>query len=215
MTVKVKICGLSNAVSVAAAVTEGADYVGFVFYPKSPRVVTAEQTAALIAPLPAIMTTVGLFVNASDDVIKNVLHVAPLRMLQLHGKETPERVAAVKQLTGLPVIKAVGIASVHDIETARMYEAVADLLLLDAKPPADGLPGGNAVTFDWSILENALLTKPWMLAGGLNAENIAQAVATTGARILDVSSGVEDSPGQKNSAKIKAFLEQARGLGST
>ena len=212
MTIKVKICGLREEASVAAAVAGGAHYVGFVFYLKSPRAVTAEQAAALIAPLPASVTSVGLFVDASDEDITRVLRLAPLRMLQLHGKETPERIAAVKKITGLPVIKAIGIAAPQDIETARLYEPVADLLLLDAKPPTNGFPGGNAVAFDWKILEKASFAKPWMLAGGLNTENIAQAVALTGAQILDVSSGVEDAAGQKNPAKIKAFLERAKSL---
>ena len=212
MTIKVKICGLRDAEAVGAAVAGGAAYVGFVFYPKSPRFVTVEQAAALVAPLPASVLSVGLFVDASDEEIGDVLRVAPLRMVQLHGKETVERVEAVKRLTGLPVIKAVGVASSEDIETARGYEAVADLLLLDAKPPVGGLPGGNAVAFDWGVLEKVRFGKPWMLAGGLNAGNIERAVAVTGARLLDVSSGVEDGVGRKSLEKIRVFLETAERL---
>ncbi len=210
MTVQVKICGLRDAASVAAAVEGGARYVGFVFYPKSPRVVDAETAAALIAPLPPSVISVGLFVDPSDNDVLRVLRIAPLRMIQLHGSETPERVAAVKRLTGLPVIKAVGIASRQDILAARLYESTADLLLLDAKPSAGGLPGGNAAVFDWSLLKDEVFAKPWLLAGGLNEANSESAVAATGASILDVSSGVEAGVGQKSPAKIKAFLAQAR-----
>lgn len=212
MSVEVKICGLRDASSLSAAVTGGARYVGFVFYPRSPRAVDAQTAAALIEQLPGSVTPVGLFVDASDDEIAQTLRVAPLRMVQLHGNETPERVAAVKKMTGLPVIKAIGIATPQDVETARLYEPVADMLLLDAKPRPGALPGGNAASFDWSLLKKASFTRPWMLAGGLNESNIAEATAATGARILDVSSGVEEAPGRKNPAKIKAFLEKARGF---
>lgn len=212
MTIEVKICGLRDAASVAAAVAGDARYVGFVFYPKSPRAVTAEQAAALISQLPTATTSVGLFVDPSDDDVLKILRLAPLQMLQLHGKETPERIAFIKKTTGLPIIKAIGIASRQDIQTAKRYESVADILLLDAKAPSNGLPGGNATSFDWHVLENTQFTKPWMLAGGLEVANIAQAVALTKARILDVSSGVEDALGQKNPAKITAFLNQAKQL---
>ncbi|MGB9152310.1 MAG: phosphoribosylanthranilate isomerase [Alphaproteobacteria bacterium] len=212
MSVEVKICGLCDAESVAATVAGGARYAGFVFYSKSPRAVDAESAAALIARLPASTASVGLFVDAGDDEIRRVLRIVSMPMIQLHGTETPERVAAVKKLTGLPVIKAVGIAAAQDVEAARRYESVADMLLLDAKPLADGLPGGNAAIFDWGLLKNASFARPWMLAGGLNEQNIAAAVAATGARILDVSSGVEEAVGRKNSAKIKAFLEKAHRL---
>jgi phosphoribosylanthranilate isomerase len=130
-------------------------------------------------------------------------------MIQLHGSETPSRVAAVNALTGLPVIKAVGISSASDLAHTHAYEAIADMLLLDAKPIAGGLPGGNATSFDWSLLSGVAFARPWMLAGGLNVSNIAQALAVTGARRLDVSSGVEDAPGHKNPQKIKEFLALA------
>ena len=210
MTVQVKICGLCDAASVAAAVEGGARYVGFVFYPKSPRVVDPETAAVLIASLPPSVISVGLFVDPTDDELLRVLRIAPLRMIQLHGAETPERVAALKRLTSLPVIKAIGIASRQDILAARLYESTADLLLLDAKSPAGGLPGGNAASFDWSLLKNEAFARPWLLAGGLTALNSEAAVAATGASILDVSSGVEEGVGRKSPAKIKAFLAQAR-----
>lgn len=206
MTLQVKICGLRDAAAVDAAVAGGASFVGFVFYAKSPRVVEANIAASLIARLPVSVTSVGLFVDPTDEELDRVLRIAPLRMIQLHGTESPERVLAVKKLTGLPVIKAVGIAAPQDILTARTYEPVADLLLLDAKPSAGGRPGGNAAVFDWSLLKNASFTKPWLLAGGLNVSNIEAAVAETGTCMLDVSSGVESGGGQKSPTKIRAFL---------
>jgi phosphoribosylanthranilate isomerase len=209
VSVAVKICGLRDAPSVAAAVEGGAKYVGFVFYAKSPRAVASDLVAALIVPLPKSVVTVGLFVDPSDEDVMRVLRVAPLQMIQLHGAETSQRVAAIKTLTGLPVMKAVGVASVRDITPALAFEDVADMLLLDAKPVAGQLPGGNATAFDWNILKGAVFSKPWMLAGGLNADNIDAATAATGARIVDVSSGIEDAPGRKNTGKIKAFLEKA------
>ena len=209
MTVQVKICGLRDAASVFAAVEGGARYVGFVFYSKSPRIVDAETVATLIAPLSPDVISVGLFVDPLDDDVMRVLRVAPLRMIQLHGAETPERVAVLKNLTGLPIIKAVGIASRRNIATARLYESTADLLLLDATPPPGGLPGGNAAVFDWSLLKNEEFAKPWLLAGGLTELNSEAAVAATGAKILDVSSGVEEGLGRKSPAKIRSFLEKA------
>jgi phosphoribosylanthranilate isomerase len=210
LSVQVKICGLSDKDSVAAAVAGGACYLGFVFCPRSRHKADAVLVASLIAQVPPSISSVGLFVDPSDDELARVLQKAPLRMIQLHGAESPARVAFVKKLTGLPVIKAVGIAAPQDVEAIRRYEPVADFLLLDAKPPAGGLSGGNGVVFDWSLLKNAAFSKPWLLAGGLNAQNMEDAVAATGARILDVSSGVEDTKGRKSPAKIRAFLDKAR-----
>lgn len=213
MAVGVKICGLTDAASVAAAGAGGARYAGFVFFDKSPRALAPERAAALIAQLPAQTESVGLFVDAGDDDIRRVLSVAPLRLLQLHGRETPERVADLRRQTGLPVIKAIGVAQASDLDDALSYEGVADFLLLDAKPPKHSdLPGGNAVTFDWGLLRGARLRKPWLLAGGLRADNLAAAVAATHAPVVDVSSGVEDAPGVKNPAKIAAFLDLAAHL---
>jgi phosphoribosylanthranilate isomerase len=205
LKIDIKICGLNDTAAVAAAVDAGARYAGFVFYPKSPRAVSAEQAASLVTPLPSSVTPVGLFVDASDDEFIRVLRVTPLRMLQLHGSETLQRVASVKTLTGLPVIKAAGIAAVEDVMAAKTYETVADFLLLDAKPGF--LPGGNAAAFDWALLKGIAFAKPWLLAGGLTEANVAEAVAVTGARMLDVSSGVEAAPGRKNPAKIRGFIK--------
>jgi phosphoribosylanthranilate isomerase len=212
VSVRVKICGLKDAASVAASVTGGANYLGFVFYPPSPRAVDAATAATLIAVVPASIISVGLFVDPSDDDLQHILKTVPLRMIQLHGKETPDRVAAVKKLTGLPVMKAIGIAAAEDVTAARIYENAADMLLLDAKPVAGDLPGGNAARFDWALLRNARFTKPWMLAGGLTEQNIAEAVKTTGAKIVDVSSGVESQKGVKSLEKITRFLRTARAI---
>ena len=210
MSLDVKICGLNDAASVDAAVAGGARYAGFVFYPKSPRAVAVEQASALVARLPASIFSVGLFVDADDDEIRYVATSAKLTMIQLHGQETPQRVAAVKSLTGLPVIKAIGIATVADVETALRYPTVADILLLDSKPSAQTLPGGNATAFDWTLLSGVAFARPWMLAGGLKADTLARAISVTRATLVDVSSGVEDAPGRKNPLKIKEFMQKAR-----
>jgi len=212
VTIHVKICGLGDKEAVAAAVEGGARYLGFVFCPGSRHRIEAADAASLIARVPSPVASVGLFVDPSDDDIAQVLSFAPLSMIQLHGAETPERVSSVKRATGLPVIKALGICAPQDVAAAKQYEPVADLLLLDSWSPQGGISGGNGVAFDWSLLKNASLSKPWMLAGGLNAQNIEAAVAATGARILNVSSGVEDESGKKSPARIKEFLERAHTL---
>jgi phosphoribosylanthranilate isomerase len=197
-----------------AALEGGAAFVGLVFYPPSPRAVTPEQAAPLAALVPDEVITTGLLVDADDATIEAILHEVPLDLLQLHGAESPARVAAVKARFGLPVMKVVKLRQPGDLETVEPYLAVADRLLFDAKPPAEmkgALPGGNAVTFDWTLLAGTTWALPWMLAGGLTAENVARAIAVSGAPAVDVSSGVEDRPGVKNPNKIKAFLDAARG----
>ena len=215
MTVETKICGLSTSEGIEAAVAGGASYIGFVFFPRSPRSVTPEQAADLRALVPRGVAVVALMVNPDDALVKSVLeHVAP-DMIQLHGAETPERVAEIKALTALPVMKAVAIAGQDDVERALGYAGTADRLLLDAKPPKDrqnALPGGNGVTFDWRLIEGREWPLPWMLSGGLTAENVAEAVRLTGAAAVDVSSGVEKAPGIKDAALIGAFLESVRDL---
>ena len=215
MTVETKICGLSTSEGIEAAVAGGASYIGFVFFPRSPRSVTPEQAAGLRALVPRGVAVVALMVNPDDALVTSVLeHVAP-DMIQLHGAETPERVAEIKALTSLPVMKAVAIAGQDDVERALGYAGTADRLLLDAKPPKDrenALPGGNGVTFDWRLIEGREWPLPWMLSGGLTAENVAEAVRLTGAAAVDVSSGVEKAPGIKDAALIGAFLESVRDL---
>ena len=213
MTVQVKICGISTPETMTAALEGGAAFVGLVFYPKSPRAVTPGAAAALASLVPADVVKTGLLVDAEDATIAAVLEEVPLDLLQLHGSESPERIAEVKARFGLPVMKVVKLRKAGDLEAVQPYLEVADRLLFDAKPPAEmtgALPGGNAVAFDWTILAGTTWPVPWMLAGGLTAENVARAIAVSGAPAVDVSSGVEDRPGVKNPNKIKAFLEAVR-----
>jgi phosphoribosylanthranilate isomerase len=214
MGVAAKICGLSTAEGVAAAVGGGAKFVGFVFYPPSPRAVTPVRAAELCAVVSAGIARVGLFVDADDARIEAVLARAPLDILQFHGKETPQRVAEAKLRFGLPIIKAVAIAGPQDVLAAEQHQDVADLLLFDAKPPrrAASLPGGNGLPFDWQLIAGRSWRRPWLLSGGLTAELLPEAVRVSGAAIVDVSSGVETRPGIKHPAKIRAFLTAAQAL---
>ena len=210
MTVEVKICGLNTAPTVAAAIAGDARYVGFVFYPPSPRGITAPEFARLAAAVPPGVIRVGLFVDAEDDFIAEKLDAARLDLLQLHGAESPARVAAIRARFRIAVMKAIKVAGPADIDAARPYEAVADRLLFDAKPPKSmrsPLPGGNALAFDWRLLRGARWSRPWMLSGGLDADNVAEAIGVSGATAVDVSSGVEDKPGRKSAARIAAFLK--------
>jgi phosphoribosylanthranilate isomerase len=214
MRVAAKICGLSTEAAVTAAVAGGAAYLGFVFYPPSPRAVTAERAARVYAGMPEGITRVGLFVDADDDAISAVLAAAPIDLLQFHGGESPERVADAKTRFGRPVMKAIAIAGREDVLAAARYEEVADLLLFDAKPPrrSDALPGGNGLAFDWGLIAGRTWRRPWMLSGGLTAEILPEAVRISGAAVVDVSSGVESRPGVKDLHKIHDFLAVARTL---
>lgn len=215
MTIEAKICGINSAEAMAAARDGGAAYAGFIFYPRSPRYVAPAQARELAAVAAGGPATVGVVVDLADAEIAAIVETVPLAMLQLHGRETPERVAAVRERFALPVMKVVSVAGAADVDRAAAYEAVADRLLFDAKPPRDrpeALPGGNALAFDWQLLAGRAWRLPWMLSGGLNADNLEQAVRTSRARAVDVSSGVEDAPGVKNPAKIAALLAAARGL---
>ena len=208
MTLEVKICGLSTLAAVEAAVEGGARFVGFVFFPRSPRVVTPAQAAALAAAVPAGVAKVGLVVDADDETLAEIVEAAGLDMLQLHGKETPARAVEIRTRFGLPVMKAVPIYEAADVDRARVYEDVADRLLFDAKPPKGATrPGGNALAFDWELLAGRTWRLPWMLAGGLDSGNVEEAVRISGAAVVDVSSGVESAPGVKSPDKIRAFLE--------
>ena len=208
--IRVKICGLSTPETVAAAADAGAAYVGSVFFEKSPRNVTIAQAHDLAVEVPVGVAKVALTVNAEDAFLRDITDVVPLDMIQLHGDETPERVAQVRDLTGLPVMKAVGIAGAEDVERLEAYATVSDQLLVDAKPAPDGeLPGGNGVSFDWRLIANRRWSVPWMLAGGLTPENVAEAIRLTGARQIDVSSGVESRPGVKDAATIREFIKAA------
>jgi phosphoribosylanthranilate isomerase len=207
----VKICGLRDQTNIDAAAAAGARYIGFVFFERSPRAVTFEQAAALAVAAPVGLAKVGLVVNPDDAFLTDLLNVVPLDMIQLHGSETPARVAEVRQKFGLPVMKAVGVADASDLAQLDAYEAVADQVLLDAKPPRDAtLPGGNGHTFDWGLIAGRLWTKPWMLAGGLTVDNVGTAIARTGVKQIDLSSGVESAPGVKDPALIAQFVAAAQ-----
>jgi phosphoribosylanthranilate isomerase len=209
MRVLVKICGVSTPEAAAAAVEGGAGMVGLAFFAKSPRYVTPERAIELARAVP--VRKVGFFVDADDAAIDAALPA--LDLLQLHGHETPERVADLRKRTGKPVIKAVPLAVAADVAAARRYEGAADWLLFDAKPaPGAPRPGGNGVPFDWTLLAGTTWTVPWLLSGGLTPENVAAAVQATGAEAVDVSSGVESAPGRKDLGRIAAFLDAVRRL---
>jgi phosphoribosylanthranilate isomerase len=203
-----KICGINDAAAMQAAVEAGADLVGFVFFPPSPRAVTPAQAAAIARPGPG---KVGLFVDPTEDDIAAVLAALPLDVIQLHGEETPARCAAIRARFGLPVMKALGIASAADLDALADYAPVVDRFLLDAKAPPDApLPGGNAAPFDWTLTAGRTIPRPWLLAGGLTPENVGQAIAVSGAPGVDVSSGVERARGVKDPARIAAFVAASR-----
>jgi phosphoribosylanthranilate isomerase len=208
MDIRVKICGLKEPAHVAAAAEAGAAYVGFVFFEKSPRNVSIAQARDLAVEAPVGVAKVALTVNADDAFLDKLVETVPLDMLQLHGNESPERVAEVRARFGLPVMKAIGIADAEDVAKIDTYGAVADQLLVDAKPPKNAdLPGGNGLSFDWRLVNRKYWPRPWMLAGGLTADNVAEAVKMTGARQLDLSSGVESTPGVKDIGMIRAFMK--------
>ena len=205
---RVKICGLRDVASLEAAVDAGASYVGLVFFPKSPRNVAIAQAALIAQAAPVGVAKVALVVDADDALLDAIVADVPLDILQLHGKETPERVAEIRARYGLPVMKAVGVADESDLPKLDLYAKVADQILVDAKPPKSAdLPGGNGLSFDWRLIAGRRWPVPWMLAGGLTPDNVAEAIALTGATQLDVSSGVESAPGVKDPARIKAFCE--------
>lgn len=210
--ISVKICGLRDAASVAACVDAGVRYLGFNFFAKSPRSVTPTEAAALGSDVPPGVAKVALAVNPDDALLDEITRVSLPDMIQLHGQETPERVAEVKARYGLPVIKAIGIAGAEDLEAIDLYSRVVDQLLIDAKPPKGAdLPGGNGLVFDWQLLRSRRYwTVPWMLAGGLTPQNVGLAVVKTGARQVDTASGVETAPGVKDPALIRAFVAAAQ-----
>jgi phosphoribosylanthranilate isomerase len=207
--VRVKICGVRDAAAIEAAHRAGAAYVGFVFFPKSPRNLGWEDAAALAALAPAGLCKVALTVDP-DDATLDRLAALPIDMVQLHGHEAPGRVVEARARLGLPVMKAVGVAGPEDLPSLAAYEAVADQILCDAKPPKGAdLPGGRGEAFDWSLIAGRRWTKPWMLAGGLTPDTVGRAVLESGARQVDVSSGVESAPGVKDAERIAAFCRAA------
>ena len=206
----VKICGLSSPETLLAAIEAGADMAGFVFFEKSPRHIDLETARTLGLLAEGRIGKVALTVDADDAALREIIDALAPDYLQLHGKESPARVAEVKARFGLPVIKAAGVATAADVEAARTYEGVADIILFDAKPAPDApVPGGAGVAFDWTLLRG-VTAKDWMLSGGLDPNNVAEAIRRTGARAVDVSSGVERERGVKDVAKIAAFVKAAR-----
>lgn len=203
---KIKICGIKTPDAMTAALESGADFVGLVFYPPSPRFVEVEVAAYLASYVPDHVIVTGLFVDPDDALLEETLRHVRLDAIQLHGSESPERVAEIKTRFKKPVIKALSIASSQDVATTAQYDGIADWLLLDAKGTAD-MPGGGGVVFDWPLLEGFTTKTPWLLAGGLTPDNVAQAVQMTRPHGVDVSSGVESSRGVKDPAKIHAFIE--------
>ena len=215
MTVQAKICGINSDDALDAAIAGGAHFIGVVFFPRSPRNVTPEQAGRIATRAPDDITVVGLLVDPDDATLAGILDHARIDLWQLHGGETPERVAEVRRNTGRPVMKAIKLAGAGDVETASPFLGVADRLLFDAKAPPDlegAMPGGNALSFDWKLLGGRLWDCPWMLSGGLDPENVAEAIRISGAPAVDVSSGVESAPGRKDPALIKGFLEAVAGL---
>lgn len=209
-TAAIKICGISTPVALEAAIRARADYAGFVFFPKSPRNVTPAQAAELAVRAKGWIARVGLFVDANDAALAEAVEAADLDVLQLHGKETPERAAQLRARFGLQVWKALPVASADDVERARVYAGAVDLLLFDAKTPADALPGGMGLSFDWSLVAGWKGATAWGLAGGLTPDNVAEALAMTQAPLVDTSSGVESAPGVKDEDKIAAFCAAVR-----
>jgi phosphoribosylanthranilate isomerase len=209
VTVRIKICGVRDRAALEAAAAGGAAYVGFVFFARSPRHLSWDAAAALAAAAPPGLCKVGLAVNPDDPTLGR-LAALPLDMIQLHGAETPERAAEIRARLGLPVMKAVGVASAGDVAALDRWEGAADQILCDAKPPTEGpLPGGMGVAFDWRLIAGRRWRTPWMLAGGLTPETVAEAIRLTGAEQVDVSSGVERAPGEKDPARIAAFCAAA------
>ena len=207
----VKICGVNSPVALDAALAAGADMLGFVFFPPSPRALSPADAAALAAFHTGGAERVGLFVDPDDAEIEAALAALPLDVVQLHGGETPERCAAVRARFGLPVMKALGVAAPPDLDALAAYAPAVDRFLLDAKPPAGAeLPGGNAAPFDWRVVSGRAVPRPWLLAGGLTPGNVARALAESGAPGVDVSSGVEKARGVKDPALVKAFVAAAK-----
>jgi phosphoribosylanthranilate isomerase len=212
MAVQVKICGIKTEDALEAAIESGADFVGFVFFPKSPRYVEPDAAGRLAARAGDRIRTVALLVDPSDAELDRILTTVAPDIIQLHGAETPERVAEIRIQVGRPVLKAVKVATAADIIAASAFPA-ADMFLFDAKPAKTAaLPGGNGVPFDWPLLAQTPPDRPYMLSGGLTAENIAEAIRVTGAQAVDTSSGVERAPGEKDPAAILRFVQAAKAV---
>lgn len=211
MSIIAKICGLTTDDAVHAAIAGGAEYIGFVFYPPSPRNVSAEKAKALAALAPASIKKVAVTVNPDDALLHEILSFAP-DYVQLHGSESPERVGETRKILGKTgIIKAINVKSSDDVAGAHAFETVADMLLFDARV-SGGLPGGNGLAFDWMMLAGRSFAKPWFLSGGLNADNVEEAIRVSGARLVDVSSSVESKPGLKDPKLIAEFMQKVKSI---
>ena len=211
--VNVKICGLTTVEAVQDTVAAGADYIGLVFFPKSPRNLDFDTAQRLAQQVPSHVKIVALMVNPSDDFLRELLEHVDVDILQLQGSESAERVREIKELSGKPVIKALGVSSQDDLATLESYKGLADQILLDAKAPKDAdRPGGNGASFDWSLLTDTSIDVPWMLAGGLTIENVKEAITVSHAHQVDVSSAVESAPGVKDKEKVRAFIAAAKSV---
>jgi phosphoribosylanthranilate isomerase len=210
---KVKICGNNTIESALAAEGFGADMLGFIFFERSPRNISYEQAAEIAGALQTNITKVAVTVNATDDELAQIISYLKPEYIQLHGSESVERASEVKKKFGVKTIKALAVATATDIALAKQYDGVVDYIMFDAKPPKDATrPGGNAISFDWNLLKEYSAKTPYILAGGLNIENVSDAIAISGAQIVDVVSGVESSPGVKDIAKIESFISKAKHL---
>ena len=211
----IKICGLTEKKAITAAVQHGVSHLGFIFYPPSPRDITPETAAKITRGISKDVEIVAVLVDPSDENISRVItHLSP-HILQLHGSETPQRILDIRKKFNTRIMKAIKVSNANDIQFSREYEKVVDLLLFDAQPPSnniDALPGGNGISFNWTLLNSTTHTRPWFLSGGINISNVKEAVRITGAKAIDISSGVEDKPGSKSTKKIVKLMEIAKSL---
>lgn len=210
MGLLVKICGVNTAAAADAVVRSGADFAGLVFHPKSPRNLSFEAARSLASQMRGRVQLVVLVADADDGLIAGAMEAVKPDFLQLHGRETPERVAALKSRHDVKVIKALAVATAADLAAAGAYTQISDMFLFDAKAPEGHRPGGHGVAFDWQILRGKTFARPWLLAGGLAPDNVARAIAAAEAQGVDVSSGVETEPGVKSAEKIAAFMAAAK-----
>lgn len=212
MTIKVKICGMTTPEAVNAAVAGGADYLGFIFYPPSPRHVSVEKAKEISQDVPASIAKIAVTVDADDRLLEEIVAGLQPAYLQLHGEESPQRVQQVKEQFGLPVVKAIAIAEADDVKKIDDYVAVADIVLLDTKKPGTNISGGTGVPFDWTLLQEKDINCPWMLSGGLSIDNIVEAIEATEAKAVDVSSQLESEKGIKDPELVTALLEKVKAL---
>ncbi|MDC0158949.1 phosphoribosylanthranilate isomerase [Rhodospirillaceae bacterium] len=209
----VKICGLTDRVTVEAAVKAGASHLGFIFYPPSPRSLTPKEAGYITSTTSNNIKRVAVIVDARDDLINGIIQNLSPHILQLHGSENIDRIQEIKEKFKLPIMKTIKVANYNDIKSSQRYSDSSDFLLFDAKPPIIGknsLPGGNGISFDWALLRSAKIEKPWFLSGGIHVGNVHEAIKITGSESIDISSGVEDQPGVKNVEKIEGFMKSLK-----